>query len=90
MKKSEVLAGIRAVAAEFLESPVQIEPNAKILDDLRLDSLDLLTLVVELENKFRICIDDADAAELRTISDLADYIAERTRDAHLDGGSTGG
>ena len=38
--------------------------------DLRLDSVGILTLAVEVEDRFRVCLDAADEAAIRTIGDL--------------------
>ena len=37
----------------------------------------MLTLVVEIENHFKICLEDGDEQELVTVSDLAKMIQER-------------
>ena len=39
-------------------------------EELQLDSLKLLTLAVEVENRFRICLDEADEAAIVTVADL--------------------
>ena len=43
-------------------------------EDLELDSLRLLTLAVEVENRFRICLDQEDEANIRTVSDLMEIV----------------
>jgi acyl carrier protein len=42
-----------------------------------LDSLDIVELVMEAEEKFGISIADADAERMRTVGDLIDYIKLR-------------
>ena len=44
----------------------------------RLDSLALLALVVAVEDRFRVVLDDDDAAGARTLEDLARIVAART------------
>jgi acyl carrier protein len=41
---------------------------------LGLDSLKLLTLAVEVENRFRICLDPEDEAGIETVADLVAII----------------
>jgi acyl carrier protein len=43
-----------------------------------LDSLQLLSLIVAVEDRFRIVIEDDDAAETRSLADLAQLVAART------------
>jgi acyl carrier protein len=55
------------------ELPAPDEPLAG-----RLDSLQLLALVVAVEDRFRVRLTDDDAALARTISDLARLVSTRT------------
>ncbi|HZI63916.1 MAG TPA: acyl carrier protein [Thermoanaerobaculia bacterium] len=67
--EAEILAGIAAVGAR-LGVAGDIRPSARLIEDLALDSLQLLALAVEVENRFRIKIDPEAEAEIRTIGDL--------------------
>jgi acyl carrier protein len=49
----------------------------------RLDSLRLLSLVVAVEDRFRVKLTDDDAARARTLADLARLVADRTAAAGL-------
>jgi acyl carrier protein len=44
------------------------------LQDLGIDSLDVFTLLFELENAFKISIPDDDVRSLRTVNDIVDGI----------------
>ena len=44
---------------------------------MQLDSLRLLTLVLEVENRFRICLDDGDELAVETAGDLVALIRRR-------------
>ncbi len=50
-----------------------------------LDSLELLSLVVAIEDRFRMVLDDADAAGTRTLEDLARLVVSRADPARLPG-----
>lgn len=56
-------SGIFDVIAEILRNQmgceVSITPDLDLQGDAQLDSLDLLTLVVEIENRFEIILEDA-------------------------------
>ena len=75
--EEEVLAEIRRVAAFELELDRPVEPGDAITSDLQLDSVATLTLVVALEDRFRIRLDDADAARVRTVADLVRLVEAR-------------
>ncbi len=55
-----------------------IVPEASLIDDLGADSLALVELVMSMEEKFDIDIDDEDAEKLKTVQDAIDYIESKS------------
>lgn len=53
------------------------QPEAEVPLADRLDSLALLSLVVAVEDRFRVILADDDAAGARTLADLARLVAAR-------------
>lgn len=53
--------------------------NADLRHDLGCDSLDLIELTMELEEKYGISIPDADADKLTTVGHVIDYITKHSR-----------
>lgn len=45
-------------------------PELRLVEDLRLDSIGLLSLAVAVEDRFEVCLDAADEAAIRTVGDL--------------------
>jgi acyl carrier protein len=45
-------------------------PQLRLAEDLGLDSVGLLTLAVEVEDHFRVCLDAEEEAAIRTLGDL--------------------
>jgi len=74
MTQKEILRGVEAVAREHLGRPDELQPAMDLIEDLELDSLLLLTLAVEVENRFRICLDQEDEAAIRTVGDLVETV----------------
>lgn len=70
MHDDEILAGIREVAGEHLQYRGKLAPEMRLVEDLELDSIRLLTLAVEVENRFRVRLDEADEAGILTVGDL--------------------
>ncbi len=52
----------------------EVKPEAKFVEDLGADSLDLTELIMAMEEEFDIEIDDEKAQELLTVQAAIDYI----------------
>lgn len=73
-----MLQKIKELLAKQLRIDVaDIADNADIIADLGADSLDIVELLMVLEDELGISIPDDDVAELKTVSDIAEYIEER-------------
>ena len=57
--------------------PEKVKPEASFIDDLGADSLDIVELVMAMEEEFDLEIPDEDAEKLRTVQDVASYIASK-------------
>jgi acyl carrier protein len=73
-----ILEGIAEVAQKHLEWSGSLTPEMRLVEDLELDSLKALTLALEVENHFRVCL-DPDAA-IETVADLVAAIQEHIDD----------
>jgi acyl carrier protein len=63
------------VAPKLRVSPEQVPLDKSLLEDLNLDSFDLMTVILEIEEAFApVTISDKSAEELLTLRDLAAYI----------------
>jgi acyl carrier protein len=66
---------IRAHLAEELEVDADsIQESARFREDLEADSLDLYTLVQELEDSYGIKISDEQAAKILTVGQAVDFV----------------
>ena len=76
MTREELAVEINAVLAEQFElKPDTLkDTEAKLHEDLGLDSLDAVDLVVTMEKKFGCRIQEGEAREIRTLSQLYDCI----------------
>ena len=61
------LASVKRIPAE------SIKPDTN-LEELGIDSLDVFTLLFELENAFKISIPDDDVRSIRTVNDIVDGV----------------
>ena len=78
MTKAEVFEKVKKfIVDEFKVSEDQINDEASFLEDLGFDSLDVSTLVQDVENMFDIRIPDEDLDKLTTVGELVNYVAEK-------------
>ena len=76
--RHEVIAVIGRVLRDEVGLQRSVRAEDDLLTDLQLDSVGLLTLVVGLEDHFRVALAEHDAAAVRTVGDLASLVAART------------
>ena len=70
-----MLEKIQEMLADALNIPVEkVTPDAKIVDDLGADSLDVVELLSQLEEEYGIIIPDDQAESLATVADVANVI----------------
>ncbi len=68
---------VKEIIAKELEVDVkQLTPEAKFIEDLGADSLDIVELVMALEEEFGVDIPDEDADKLKTVGDAMKYLQE--------------
>jgi acyl carrier protein len=75
MNRQDVVTLIRTHLAEELElDPARIDETTRFKDDLEADSLDLFTLVQELEDSYGVTMSDAEAAQILTVGQAVDFV----------------
>lgn len=65
-----ILAGIAEVLRQHLGWEGVLSEETRLIEDLRLDSIRLLTLAAEVENRFRVRLGEDDEAGIETVGDL--------------------
>ena len=58
-------------------TPDTFDPNLDFVDELGIDSMDLATVVLVLQDEYNITIDEDDYPKLRNIHLIADYISQK-------------
>ncbi|HTR89375.1 MAG TPA: acyl carrier protein [Solirubrobacteraceae bacterium] len=75
MTREQVFELVRDHLADELDlDPQRIGEDTRFKDDLEADSLDLYTLVQELEDSYGVRIDDRQAAEILTVGQAVDFV----------------
>ena len=68
---------VKAIVVEQLNvNEDEVKEEAKFVEDLGADSLDVVELVMALEEKFDIEIPDEDAEKIATVGDAVKYIED--------------
>ena len=78
MTRDEVLTLIQTHLADELElDPARIGEDTRFKEDLEADSLDLYTLVQELEDTYGVKMSDEEAARILNVAQAIDFVLER-------------
>jgi acyl carrier protein len=77
MTREEVLSLIRNHLADELEiDPSVISEGTRFKEDLEADSLDLYTLVQELEDSYGVKMSDEQAAKILAVGQAIDFVLD--------------
>lgn len=81
MTRDEVYELIRSHLADELEvDPARITEETRFKEDLDADSLDLYTLVQELEDSYGVKMSDEQAAQITTVGLALDFVLAHAPD----------
>ncbi|MGW6424594.1 meromycolate extension acyl carrier protein AcpM [Nocardia sp. NPDC055053] len=73
--QEEIVAGIADIVEEVTGiDAVEVTMKKSFVEDLEIDSLSLVEIAVQLEDKYNVKIPDEDLASLRTVGDAVVYV----------------
>lgn len=76
MSNEDILSGLAEIVEEIAGvDAAEVSPEKSFVDDLDIDSLSMVEIAVQAEDKFGVKIPDDQLAELKTVSDAVNYIA---------------
>ena len=79
MERKEIEAKVREFLVEDLEiDEEKIKPEARLKEDIGIDSLDFVDIVVIVERKFGFKIKTEEMAKVKTFNQFCDYIEKKT------------
>jgi len=65
---------IGLLATQLSKDAAKIKMTDRIVEDLGADSLDIVTMLMNLEDTYGITIPDDDAMALKTVAELVQYL----------------
>ena len=75
MTRDEVITLIRDHLADELQiDPAAVQEDTRFKEDLEADSLDLYTLVQELEDSYGVKMSDEEAAKILSVRQAVDFV----------------
>ena len=78
MDRAQALSELQSILVEQLGVDAsEVVETASFSEDLNADSLDLVEMIMEMEDKFGVKIPDEDAEKIVTVGDAVDYITAR-------------
>ena len=70
---ADIADSVRSVAR--IPADVAIDGDSLLVEDLAIDSLDLVGIFLKIQDDFDVAINDDDVSSLRRVADLAQYVA---------------
>jgi acyl carrier protein len=78
--KEEILAGLAEIVEEVAGvAQDDVSSEKSFVDDLDIDSLSMVEIAVQAEDKFGVKIPDDELANLKTVGDAVDYVSANAK-----------
>ena len=62
------------IASQLQVAPESITMESRLVEDLKADSANVMVMIMDLEDKFGIMVEDEVILQLKTVGDIVDYI----------------
>jgi len=90
MPQKQDIQGIIRHVAEVIINELKLEditadtfnPDMDLVDELGVDSMDLATIALVLQDEYKVSIDEDDYPKLKTVRLIAEYIEEKLATKH--------
>ena len=70
-----VFEDVKAMIAKQLKAdPATITRETRLVEDLKADSANVMVMIMDLEDKFGIRVEDDQIMKMKTVGDVVDYI----------------
>ena len=62
------------IATQLQVDPASITMESRLVEDLKADSANVMVMIMDLEDKFGIMVEDDQIMKMKTVGDVVDYI----------------
>ena len=62
------------IAEQLKVDPATIRPESRLMEDLKADSANIMVMIMDLEDKYGITVEDDQIMKMRTVGDVVSYI----------------
>jgi acyl carrier protein len=84
MARKETVLRVAEILIDELKledvTPETFNPDLDLVDELGIDSMDLTTVVLVLQDEYGITIDEDDYPKLKNVTLIAEYIEEKLKE----------
>lgn len=79
--KQEIFEQLKEIIYDYLgDDEIEINEDSNFIDDIGLSSLDMISIIGQVEDTFEIEVEDKDMLNIKTMSDAVEYIIEKKED----------
>ena len=76
--KDDIAAQMREVVCKFLDAkPEQVTDTARLVEDLGADELDCVELIIEMEERYGIAVENEEAEKVATFGALVNLVYDK-------------
>ena len=62
------------IAEQLKVDPATITEDSRLMEDLKADSANIMVMIMDLEDKFNVTVEDDQIMRMRTVGDVVRYI----------------
>ena len=70
----------KAISEEFFVDENEITEESRLKEDLGIDSLASMQLILDMEQKFNIHVEDEEVMEIETVADVIALLEKKTKE----------
>lgn len=70
----------KALSEEFFVDENEITEESRLKEDLGIDSLASMQLILDMEQKFNIHVEDEEVMEIETVADVIALLGKKTKE----------
>ena len=76
--KQEIFEQLKEIIYDYLgDDEIEIKQDSNFINDIGLSSLDMISIVGQVEDTFDIVVEDDDMSKIKTMEDAVNYIEEK-------------